>query len=391
MNASSSTLSRADSALAWFARIAVGATFLLIFVGGLVTSWQAGMAVPDWPLSFGSINPAGWWQDWHVRLEHGHRLFAMLVALLTGILCAWTWGNWRALFVAALAAVLFPGAARVMDAPKELIVHLSIWPAAIVFAATLLWQARGGGPRYSAAVRWLAFAAFICVCVQATLGGLRVTQETAGAIDVARVLRIAHGCFAQAFLCIVVAVAVQLAPAWRERAWRYRGSALTAIRRLAWVTVAAIYLQLILGAAMRHLGAGLAIPTFPHATAEGGLLPAAHNASIDVNFTHTRAGAVLVTLLIAVLVTLVLRTAHREPRLTRPALALGALVAVQFALGIFVIWHLKPPTLTSFHVANGAALLAVSIVLALRAGRFTREPRAGAACLPEPKLTEVPA
>ncbi len=349
------------------------------------------MAVPDWPLSFGSINPAGWWENWHVRLEHGHRLFAMLVALLTGILCAWTWGNWRPLFFAALTAVVLPGAARAMHAPKELIVHLSIWPAAIAFAATLLWQARGRGRRHSASVRWLTFAAFICVCVQATLGGLRVTQETAGAIDAARVLRIVHGCFAQAFLCIVVAVAVQLAPAWRERAWRYRGGALTAIRRLAWVTVASVYLQLILGATMRHLGAGLAIPTFPHASPDGSPLPAVHNPHIDVNFAHTRVGAVLVTLLIAVLVTLILRTAHREPRLTRPALALGALVAVQFALGVFVIWHLKPATLTSFHVANGAALLAASVLLALRAGRFAREPQAGAACLPEPKLMEVPA
>lgn len=391
MNAPSSTLPAPDPTLAWFARAVVGATLLLIFIGGLVTSWQAGMAVPDWPLSFGSINPSRWWENWHVRLEHGHRLFAMLVALLTGVLCAWTWGNWRPLWYAALAAIVLPGVGRALHAPGALIAHLSIWPAAIAFVATLLWQARVTPPPHAAPVRWLTFAAFLCVCVQATLGGLRVTQETAGAIETARVLRIVHGCVAHAFLCIVVAAAVQLSPAWRRRAWRYRGGALSAVRKFAWATVAAIYLQLVLGAAMRHLGAGLAIPTFPHATPEGGLLPAVHNAYIHVNFTHTRAGAVLLTLLIAALITAVLRNAPREARLARPALALGALVAAQLALGMFVVWQLKPPTLTSLHVVAGAALLATSVQLALRAERFAREPRESAPFAPQPKWTEVPA
>ena len=53
-----------------FAQAAVLVVFGLIFVGGLVTSWQAGMAVPDWPLSFGSLNPEGWWANFPVRLEH---------------------------------------------------------------------------------------------------------------------------------------------------------------------------------------------------------------------------------------------------------------------------------------------------------------------------------
>ena len=64
-----------------FAQAAVFIVFGLIFVGGLVTSWQAGMAVPDWPLSFGSLNPEGWWANFPVRLEHGHRLLGALVGL----------------------------------------------------------------------------------------------------------------------------------------------------------------------------------------------------------------------------------------------------------------------------------------------------------------------
>src|SRR5947209_3661937 len=86
--------------LALYAKAVVLAVFGLIFVGGLVTSWQAGMAVPDWPLSFGSINPTGWWHDFPVRLEHGHRLIASLVGLLTMLLCAWVWRH-RGLMIAA--------------------------------------------------------------------------------------------------------------------------------------------------------------------------------------------------------------------------------------------------------------------------------------------------
>src|SRR5438132_1757080 len=79
--------------LSRFARFTVAATFCLIFIGGLVTSYGAGLAVPDWPLSFGQVNPAGWWRIENVRLEHGHRLFAEFVGLLTTILAIRIWKN----------------------------------------------------------------------------------------------------------------------------------------------------------------------------------------------------------------------------------------------------------------------------------------------------------
>src|SRR5579862_7371341 len=80
-----------------FARLVVLATLCLIFLGGMVTTKRAGLAVPDWPLSFGSLNPHGWWmmtdaQGEHlVRLEHVHRLFAELVGLLTIALAVGVW------------------------------------------------------------------------------------------------------------------------------------------------------------------------------------------------------------------------------------------------------------------------------------------------------------
>ena len=68
------------TSVTWFARATVVATFVLIIAGGLVTSRDAGLAVPDWPLSFGTLSPPNWWQIDNVRTEHGHRLIAGSVA-----------------------------------------------------------------------------------------------------------------------------------------------------------------------------------------------------------------------------------------------------------------------------------------------------------------------
>ena len=118
-----------------------------------------------------------------------------------------------------------------------------------------------------------------------------------------------------------------------------------------------------------------AIPTFPEANEDGGWMPKVHNIFIDLNFTHTRFGAAFVTLLILSLAVLVLRRARGEVRLTSPAIGLLGLVLVQVSLGVYVIWHAKPITLTTIHVVNGAAVLALSLLLALRAGRFAEAKR----------------
>jgi cytochrome c oxidase assembly protein subunit 15 len=142
------------------------------------------------------------------------------------------------------------------------------------------------------------------------------------------------------------------------------------LRRLAWLTFATIFLQLIVGATMRHLQAGLAIPTFPAAAPDGVWWPRAHNIFVDTNFLHTRVGAIIVTLHILALSIRTFLYAKGEPRLVRPAATLLALVAVQITLGVVVILHLKPPTLTTFHVLNGAIILATSLLLALRLRRI---------------------
>jgi cytochrome c oxidase assembly protein subunit 15 len=135
---------------------------------------------------------------------------------------------------------------------------------------------------------------------------------------------------------------------------------------------------------MRHLQAGLAIPTFPAAAADGSWWPPQHNIFVDTNFLHTRVGAILVTLHILALAIRTFLYARGEPRLVRPAATLLALVAVQITLGIVVILHLKPPTLTTFHVLNGAIILATSLLLALRLHRIGPAAGHSAASVPTP-------
>ncbi len=319
MNATPTTVF--NPALALYAKCVVVLTFGLLFIGGLVTSYHAGMAVPDWPLSFGSLNPEGWWGDFPVRLEHGHRLFAAGIGLLIMIFCGWAFAS----------------------------------------------------PSTSRAVRWLTVLAFVGVVVQGTFGGLRVTLETAGNLKAAMALRIVHGTTAQVELCLLAVLAALLSRGWIEDSWKLSGASLVPVRRLAWLVVIALFGQLVAGAAMRHLGAGLAIPTFPEADVAGGWMPTVHNKFVHINFTHTRVGSVVVTLLVLTLVALVLRRAAGEVRLTSVATGLLGLVLVQLSLGVAVILHAKPVTLTTIHVINGAAILALSVLLAVRASRFVKD------------------
>jgi len=372
---SSSSIPPVNPWLSRFAKMVVAATFWLIFIGGHTTTTGAGMAFPDWPLSHGSVNPQGWWSDMMMRLEHGHRWTAGPVGILIGILCAWVWRSRWSVPLALLSAAFFGGVAhtiaKALTTTKIAIVASSISGiviSAAVFLVLLMRDARRDEAPRSSGVRWLAYSAFLGVCAQAILGGLRVIFDPQGIVPIdattATAFRVIHGCFAQLELCLLVALAAKLSPAWPAVQFdEHRPS------RLAWTVVAAVFLQLIVGATMRHLGAGLAIPTFPQASPAGSWMPAVHNAYVDLNFTHTRFGALLVTLLV---VTLSLRTLfgpQRQPLLTRPAWLLLGLVGLQITLGVYVIWNGRPAMLTTLHVVNGAAVLATSVLLAVRIGR----------------------
>jgi cytochrome c oxidase assembly protein subunit 15 len=326
------------------------------------------MAFPDWPLSHGSLNPDGWWENLMMRLEHGHRLTAALVGILVGVLCAWIWRSPGSVPLSLGVAVLAGVVAHLAGFSRPLVALTGISVSTLAFAVLLLKSAsRDAAPR-TGLVRWLAFAAFIGVFAQAVLGGIRVVVDPEGILPVnaatAVIFRVLHGCFAQVELCILVALAALLSPKLAGRAVEADGKAL-----FAWVVVGALGLQLLAGATMRHLGAGLAIPTFPAAQANGSWLPAVHNVYVDLNFAHTRVGAAVVTILaVALAVRLLMRYAG-QPLVVRPALGVLALVCVQFTLGVFVIWHGRPAMITTLHVVNGAALVAMTVLLAVRVRR----------------------
>jgi cytochrome c oxidase assembly protein subunit 15 len=293
--------------LHYFARFVAAFTVLLIAAGGMVTSTGSGLAVPDWPNSYG-------WFMFSFPLEkmvggifyeHGHRLIASTVGFLTIILAVWTW----------------------MVDPRR-------------------W------------VGWVGVAALSAVILQGLLGGITVLLLLPAPVS------IGHAGLAQVFFCLTVTLAVVTSRGWNSRVPPVDDAML---RRVALATTILIYSQIIMGATMRHIGAGLAIPDFP--LAFGSLLPPVWSAPIAVHFAH-RLGAILVTC--AILATAGHVWSHHGGRreLRRPALLLVLLVAVQLTLGAFVVWSGLQPVLNTAHVVNGALVLATSLVLTLRSFRL---------------------
>ena len=124
-----------------------------------------------------------------------------------------------------------------------------------------------------------------------------------------------------------------------------------------------VYLQILLGATVRHTGAGLAIPDFP--LSYGHLVPPFWAPPIAWHFAH-RVGALVVTLAVIACVTRVLIRHRHRPELRRPALLLAFAVVAQVTLGAFVVLSARQPVINTLHVATGATVLATSLVLTLR-------------------------
>lgn len=286
-----------------YALVLVGATLLLITAGGMVTSTSSGLSVPDWPTTYGYSMFSFPLTDMvgGIFYEHGHRLIATTVGLLTIGLVVFIW--------------------RVDPRP---------------------WM------------RWLGIAALIAVILQGVLGGLTVLYRLPAAIS------IGHAALAQAFFCMTVAVAVFTSPGWRASGVPVADAAM---RRTALVLTATVYAQILLGATMRHLGAGLAIPDFP--LAFGRLLPPAWPLPIAIHFSH-RAGALAVVILTVVVVTHAWRRRESRPDLTQVSWLLLVFAALQVTLGAFVVLTRRQPVINTLHVATGALVLGTSLVLTLR-------------------------
>jgi cytochrome c oxidase assembly protein subunit 15 len=289
-----------------FSKFLVVCTVLLILAGSLVTSHDAGLSVPDWPTSYGwnmfTFPPSMWVAN--ILYEHGHRLIASTVGFLTIIMAVWLW----------------------TAEPRR-------------------W------------LRWFGVATLGSVVAQGLLGGLTVLFFLPAAISTA------HAGLAEIFFCMTVAIAIFTSPGWIAG---YDTHVDPPLRRLATAATVLIYTQIIVGATMRHTGAGLAIPDFP--LMFGHLIPDHWNSAIAIHFTH-RVGALLVSCAILALFAHV-RSRYRDHReLMRPAALIVALVAVQVTLGALTVLSRRDPWINSFHVVCGALVLTTSLVMTLRSWR----------------------
>ena len=301
-----------------FAALTAFVTFLLIGLGGLVTSHGAGMSVPDWPNTYGYNMFAFPLSKWvgGIFYEHTHRLLASAVGLLTTILAVWL---------------------GLTDSRR--------------------WM------------KWLGLAAFLGVVAQGILGGLRVTLHMDS-------LGVFHATIAQLFFILVCAIALFLSRFWRAlAAGKNHFFVSRGLRTLVLATTVLILLQLIIAATMRHQHAGLAISDFP--LAHGKIWPdtsaaalASYNAlrvsvteeapitafQIELQMVH-RVLAVAILILVAGGASQAWRRLGGNDSLAKLALFWLALILMQVALGAATIWTNKAADVATAHVMVGALSL----------------------------------
>ncbi|MCH8852555.1 MAG: COX15/CtaA family protein [Planctomycetes bacterium] len=333
--------------LHWFAIVVAGCTFCLLLAGSMVTTTGSGLSVPDWPTTYGenmfTFPPSKWVGG--IWYEHVHRLIGSAVGFLTIVLCAWLWFS-----------------------------------------------------RSSRRVKWVGTMALVTVCVQGLLGGLTVWYMLPTWISVA------HAGLAEIFFCITVCLAVVTAPRWRgNRAPSARevaqapdesgfhsacgslsASAGRSLKKVCMLALVCVYVQILLGAVMRHTQSGQAILDFP--LSYGALLPPMSTAALEsinldrvweqdleavtlgqmwIHFAH-RAGAVVVAIAVVLLVRHVLAVLGRRRDFVILAMGLAGLLILQVTLGAVTIWTRSELLITTAHVGGGALMLATCVVLLLR-------------------------
>jgi len=317
-------------ALHRFACFCAGSILFLICLGGLVTSHEAGMSVPDWPNTYGYNMFFFPWHNWvgGIFWEHSHRLVAFGVGVLV-----------------------------------------------ILLAVGLCFQERIW-------LRWMGLVVPVFIALEAAIGGLRVVLSEDQ-------LGILHGCLAQ-----LLFVGISLITLFTSRWWigADSPSSRPGITPRKWTgrmlaVCGLIFCQLIVGAIMRHEHAGLAIHDFP--LAYGQVWPNTDPASVDrynldrvahnevpttalyitMQMAH-RAGAVLVTVAILASAAALWLTPGAAPILRRWSAVWAFLVLLQFALGALTIWTNKAADVATTHVAVGALTLVLGALLAAMSWRL---------------------
>jgi len=314
---------------AWFICVAA---LLLICSGGMVTSKNVGLAVPDWPTTFGYnmfLFPVSKWVG-GILFEHTHRLIASAVGVLTIIL------------------------------------------------AFRLW--RGESRRWVSNVGLIALAGVI---LQGILGGLRVTM-------LKDQIGIFHACVAQAFLALLVVIALVTTRFWRSlEKIHFSPKEFAALRTFAVAVTLAIYVQLALGATMRHQHRDLSILDFP--TANGAWIPdTSVTALAKINAWRDARGlsdvdafqiwlqmihrfvALLIAIGVIAFCSRVWKDARQVPALKRLSVWWVVFLLVQLTLGAWTIWSNKAADIATAHVAVGAIMLSFGVSISAVCWRISK-------------------
>jgi heme a synthase len=292
--------------------------FLLVIAGGLVTSNNAGLAVPDWPTSFGHLFKIPKMIG-GVKFEHGHRMIAEFVGLLTIIVAVWTWR---------------------IDQRR--------------------WM------------RGLTLGAVIGVVLQGALGGLTVLNFLPPAISTA------HATIGQTMFCVLAAIALFTSRSWLEEpAEKIARKNARPLLRHCWMLIGFLYLQLILGAAFRHVWT------------KWGPMGSNHwpvHKIVHVFLYPHILNALFVSGLVLYVSLRALSKHGNIPHLRRPALWLLLLLMAQLLLGAsaYVVRVVQgvneaQPTMplvvvTVAHLGVGALMLALAAILTIQGYRHTGEP-----------------
>ncbi len=354
-------------------------------MGGLVTSHEAGMTVPDWPNSYGYnmfFFPVSKWIG-GIFYEHTHRLVASGVGFLTSILALWLFGKNSRGFLRWVSGIfIVAGVALCPVFPTHAAENLSLSVMGLLgFAASFRWPNCEPSPKW---LRILGVVAFLAVVAQGVLGGLRVTllKDQIG---------IFHATLAQVYLFLMCAIALFLSDFWHDLPVRAQFD-LHRFRPLIIVATVLILCQLMLGATMRHQHAGLAIPDFP--AAYGKIWPATDAASlqrynsnrvevigyqpitefqIELQMTH-RMMALVIFATVGICAFRARREFGSKHWLSRLTLAWFGLILTQAFLGATTIWTNKSADIATAHVACGALCLVTGGLTSIIACRLLGAP-----------------
>lgn len=333
-----------------YARFTLLVGLVLIWWGAAVTTEDVGLAVPDWPLCFGKVNPEGWWKVWALLLEHGHRWIATTIGFLVLGMYFWQFAKCRPGLIEA-ASIILIGTGYLF-----LIFKGAILPAAvIVFMAvawlTITWLARGW-----TLLRGLTTLALFTVIGQASLGGLRV-------LKMSDPYGISHGTLGQLFFCLLVFIAFASSRTWRECRMSLGGTSPFQARLWSTLLFCAVFGQLVIGATLRHTQR-LYLAASDILTTKGQLFPSISPADVFVLHLHKYWGFT-----VAVLVLIVAWKSRRwlgnVPRLRWIPPAMLIMPVNQVVLGIYVILSGKSFWVTNLHVLNGLGILVLSFLIAL--------------------------